>query len=64
MGPRVTIEPQNPGEVRSGELHGAAARAVLVKVEIGAWGWNQVDQDAEAIDGRRGKRRRTPVECG
>jgi hypothetical protein len=38
MSARVTIEPQNPDELRSGELHGAAARAVLVKVEIGAWG--------------------------
>ena len=38
MSTRVRIEPQLPNEVRSGELQGAAARAVLVKVEIGAWG--------------------------
>ncbi len=38
MSARVRIEPQLPDELRSGELHGAAARAVLVKVEIGAWG--------------------------
>jgi hypothetical protein len=38
MSTRVTILPQLSDEVRSGEIQGAAARAVLVKVEIGAWG--------------------------
>ena len=38
MSARVTIQPQSPSDVRSGELQGAAARAVLVRVEIGAWG--------------------------
>ena len=38
MNARVTIQPPSYAETQSGELHGAAARAVLVKVEIGAWG--------------------------
>ena len=38
MSARVTIKPQSAWDERSGELQGAAARAVLVRVEIGAWG--------------------------